>query len=158
MGTVTAAAELGVAWVIMCVLLAGGLFLGERLLIMMRLHCDWADAGSRQRVLARKHYARHRRPVASVRKPRETVMVRADRVLAAGDPTHVITAVPDETVITGVPDVVRSGETFITETIVRPVATDVRPCCGTREGTGHLASCDPADRECPSHPGRYGDH
>jgi hypothetical protein len=104
-GEVTAAALIGVTWVILCVCCAMGLFLGERLLIMARLHCDWADAGSRQRMLARKHYAKHRRPEVKSRQVLAVVpagvIERADRVLET-DHTRVITPVTDETVITGV--------------------------------------------------------
>lgn len=118
MGEVTAAALIGVAWVILCVCCAMGLFIGERLLIMLRMHCDWADAGSRQRLAARKHYAKHRKPEASSRPVLAPVppgvIERADRVLETDhtlvmrsgqvlerNSTVVVTPVTDETVITG---------------------------------------------------------
>lgn len=89
------AAGLGLTWCVLCVSVAAGLYLGKRVYVMVACRCDWADAGLRIKIAARRRYGLHRRGAGR----RDAVLTRARAVL--DDPTHVISAVKDDTAVVG---------------------------------------------------------
>lgn len=132
MGEVIAAAGIGAAWVILCVSAAAGLYVGERLLIMLRVRCDWADAGLRMQVKAHRKHPRHRAPRKPplARVPAGAIIRRADHVLHP-DHTEVITPVEsqlDQPAVSGTG--VLSAETVTVERVIierEPETMTLRP-------------------------------
>lgn len=77
------AAGLGAVWIVLCVMVAAGLYLAKRVWIMLTCHDDWADAGVRMKTKYRRRYGTHRKPAVAPVPPR--VIERANRVLEPVD-------------------------------------------------------------------------